>query len=48
MSKTNELELCYEKRTLKEALDDNKGKIIAAFSILALGAVSLILYKQNL
>ena len=37
-----------EKRTLKEALDDNKGKIIAGVSILALGAVSLILYKQNL
>ena len=34
-----------EKRTLKEALDDNKGKIIAGVSILALGAVSLILYK---
>lgn len=45
MRKTNKQN--SEKRTLKEVLAGNKGKIIVGASIVALGAISLLLYKQN-
>ena len=45
MKKTNGQK--SEKRTFKEVVSENKGKIIACASVITLGTISLILYKQN-
>ena len=45
MKKTNEQK--SEKRNFKEVVIANKGKIIAGVSMIGLGTISLILYKQN-